>query len=476
MRLSATQVRESSPARARTELHAETTLSLLLCACFTGTAMSEPAASSPAVTTYPVTTGCELHSHIARPTPQQAAWQDLELGMFIHFAPNTWQDLEYDNLSTPLDKINPDKLDTDQWVRVAEDMGAKYLVFVAKHVGGFCMWQTQTTEYSIGHTAWRGGKGDVLNDLIASCKKRNMLLGVYVSPADTRHGVEVGGKCKTPEAQAAYNEIYRRQLTEVLSRHTMIEVWFDGSIMVPVGDILAKYAPKAMIFQGPQTTIRWVGNEEGYAPDPAWNTVSEADARSGVATAKEGIPDGTHWLPNECDARIRRDWFYNSKNASTLKSVDQLMDMYYRSVGHGSVLLLNHTPDPTGRIPEADAKRAAEFGVEIKRRFGRSLAESSGRGTEVVVQLDGPTIIDHVVLMEDILFGEHVRNYVVEGKLGTEWFALANGTAIGHKKIDRLKPTTVSAVRSRCTKASGEPIIRKLAVYNTLKRPGPVGR
>lgn len=405
----------------------------------------------------------------ARPTPQQAAWQDFEIGMFIHFAPNTWQDLEYDNLSTPLDKINPDKLDTDQWVQVAEDMGAKYIVFVAKHAGGFCMWQTETTDYSIGRTAWRGGKGDVLNDLIASCKKHNMPLGVYVSPADSKHGVESGGKCKTTEAQAAYNELYRKQLTEVLSRHPMVEVWFDGSILAPVGDILDKYAPKAMVFQGPQATIRWVGNEEGETPYPGWNSVSEKAARSGVATAKEGDPDGTAWLPNECDARIRRDWFYSSKNGSTLKSVDQLMDMYYKSVGRGSVLLLNNTPDPTGRIPEADAKRSAEFGAEIKRRFGKSIAETSGQGREVVLSLDRPTIIDHVLSMEDIHQGERVRDYVIEGRVGARWFKLCEGTAIGHKKIDRIKPVTVAAVRLQCRKSAGEPIIRKLAVYNTLR-------
>ncbi len=120
----------------------------------------------------------------AIPSSDQIAWQDLEIGMFVHFAPNTWQDTEYDNLSTPVSEINPAKLDTDQWAQTAIDLGAKYIVFVAKHVGGFCMWQTETTDYGIRNTPWRGGRGDVLADVSASCRKHGLKLGVYVSPRD----------------------------------------------------------------------------------------------------------------------------------------------------------------------------------------------------------------------------------------------------------------------------------------------------
>src|SRR5438105_7190228 len=238
-----------------------------------------------------------------RPTPEQLGWQDAEIGMFIHFAPNTWTDQEYDDLSLPLSKWNPEKLDTDQWVTTAQAMGARYIVLVAKHAGGFCLWQTDTTDYGVKHTPWRGGKGDVLADLSASCRKGRLRLGVYLSPTDKKHMAGNGGKCATKEAQDKYNAIYRQQLTEVLSRYgDMCEVWFDGSIIVPVGDILQRYAPHAMIFQGPHATIRWVGNEDGIAPDPNWNAVSEKDARTGEATAEHGRPDGTVWLPNECDA------------------------------------------------------------------------------------------------------------------------------------------------------------------------------
>ncbi|MEN6371363.1 MAG: alpha-L-fucosidase [Armatimonadota bacterium] len=405
---------------------------------------------------------------LARPTPEQAAWQDLEIGMFIHFAPNTWQDKEGDDLSTPLEEINPTRLDTDEWVRVAESLGAKYIVFVAKHAGGFCWWQTETTDYSVKNTPWKGGKGDVMADLALSCAKRGMKLGVYLSPADGKHGATVGGRCKTPEEQEAYNELYREQLTELLSWYgEMMEVWFDGSIVTEVGDILTQYAPNAVIFQGPHTSIRWVGNEEGIAPYPTWNAVSKADAETLNATSEHSNPDGDVWLPIECDARIRRDWFWNTTNADTLKSVDHLMGMYYGSVGHGAVLLLNNTPDTTGAIPEADARRSVEFGAEIMKRFGKSLAETNGVRDEVTLDLGKPQTIDHVITMEDITEGERVRSYVIEGMTDGKWVEICRGSAIGHKKIDRFSPVTVSMVRFRCTESAGQPIIRSLAAYNT---------
>ena len=417
------------------------------------------ASGAPQATTAPA---------LALPTPQQVAWQDMEVGMFVHFAPNTWQDQEYDDLSTPLSKINPEKLDTDQWVRAAEAMGARYIVFVAKHVGGFCMWQTETTDYGIKNTPWRGGKGDVLRDLSESCRRKGIQLGVYLSPQDRKHRAGIGGKCDDPKDQDAYNKLYRQQLTEVLTRYgTMVEVWFDGSNVIDVADILKQHAPKAMVFQGPCATIRWVGNEDGFAPYPAWNCVPLAAAKSGVATAEHGDPNGAAWLPNECDARIRREWFWNTKNAPTLKTVDQLMEMYYRSVGHGAVLLLNHTPDTTGLIPESDVRRGAEFAAEVKRRFGTSFAETRGQGDVIELTLDRPTSIDHVITMEDIAQGERVRKYVIEGWDGHQWKELCQGTAIGHKKIDRIESTEASRVRLRVTASAATPVIRKLAVYRT---------
>lgn len=404
---------------------------------------------------------------LAKPTAAQVAWQDMELEMFVHFGPATWENVQHSNLTAPLSALNPKELDTDQWADVAVSMGAKQIVFVAKHDGGFCWWQTDTTEYSVKNTPWRDGKGDVMKDLAASCRTRGLRLGVYLSPADKKQGVGVGGRAKSPAEQENYNRIYRQQLTELLSRYGEIsEVWFDGSNAVPVEDILRRYVPNAMIFQGPQATITWIGNEEGVARYPTWNAMPAEKARSGVSTGYDSDPDGEVWLPSECDARIRADWFWSTNNVSTLKSVEQLMGMYYGSVGHGAVLLLNHTPDTTGRIPEADVRRAAEFGAEIRRRFGRSLAEVSGHGRVVEIDFGKLTRFDHVVTAEEIAEGERVREYVIEGLVNGAWRQLCEGTAIGHKKIDRFAPVEAAKLRLRITRAAAEPRIRKLAAYS----------
>ena len=182
--------------------------------------------------------------------------------MFIHFGPYTWDDLVEGDGPVPLSMMNPSKLDTDQWVGVAEAMGAKYIVFTAKHEDGFCWWPTETTDKSVKNIPWRDGRGDVLGDLSKSCRERGMRLGVYLSPKDQTFDASVGGKCEIAQKQSRYTRIYRKQLTEVLGNYgTMMQVWFDGSLVIDVRDILEQYASKAMIFQGPQATIRWVAVE-----------------------------------------------------------------------------------------------------------------------------------------------------------------------------------------------------------------------
>ena len=404
----------------------------------------------------------------AIPSVDQLAWQDLEIGMFVHFAPNTFQDKEGDDLSTPLSAINPD-IDTDNWAECAVNLGARYIVFVAKHAGGFCMWQTKTTKYSIANTPWKGGHGDVLADLSASCRKHGLGLGVYLSPRDDYFGANVGGVCKDKSKQPEYDAMYREQLREVLTRYgAMVEVWFDGSSVVPTSDLVRKYAAHAAIFQGPDATIRWVGNENGFAPYPLWDAESMADARSGTSTSLLGDPDGDAWIPVECDVSIRRpNWFWSTKNEHNLMTQDQLLEVYYRSVGRGAQLLLNIPADTRGHMPDADFARAREFGGEIRRRFGKSVAETAGTGVRIELRWPRSTRIDHVILEEDCRYGQRVRGFRLEGRAGAEWTALYTGSSIGHKRIVPIEAGGYSALRLVVTESAGEARIRRFAAFNT---------
>jgi len=404
----------------------------------------------------------------AVPSADQLAWQDLEIGMFVHFAPNTFQDKEGDDLSTPLSAINPD-IDTDNWAECAVNLGARYIVFVAKHAGGFCMWQTKTTKYSIANTPWKGGHGDVLADLSASCKKHGLGLGVYLSPRDDYFGANVGGICTDKSKQPEYDAMYREQLREVLTRYgEMVEVWFDGSSVVPTSDLVRKYAAHAAIFQGPDATIRWVGNENGFAPYPLWDAESMADARSGTSTSLLGDPDGDAWVPVECDVSIRRpNWFWSTKNARNLMTLDQLLEVYYRSVGRGAQLLLNIPADTRGHMPDADFARAREFGGEIRRRFGKSVAETAGTGARIELRWSKSTRIDHVILEEDCRYGQRVRGFRVEGLEGGEWTPLYTGSSIGHKRIVPIAAREYAALRTVVTESAGEARIRRFAAFNT---------
>jgi alpha-L-fucosidase len=408
----------------------------------------------------------------AIPTADQLAWQDLEIGMFVHFAPNTWQDKEGDDLSTPLSAIDPD-IDTDNWAQCAANLGARYIVFVAKHQGGFCMWQTRTTKYGIANTPWKQGRGDVLSDLSTSCKKFGLRLGVYLSPRDDYFGAGIGGVCKEARKQPAYDAMYREQLTEVLTRYgQMVEVWFDGSSVVPTSDLVRKYAAHAAIFQGPDATIRWVGNEMGFAPYPLWDAESRADARSGVSTSMHGDSNGDAWIPVECDVSIRRpNWFWSTTNVRNLMTLDQLLEVYYRSVGRGAQLLLNIPADRRGHMPDADFARAREFGAEIRRRFGASVAETRGNGARIELPIAGPRRIDHILLEEDCRFGQRVRAFRVEGLAGGEWIALNEGTSIGHKRIVPVAPREFSMLRLSVADSEGEPCIRRFAAFNTGSAP-----
>lgn len=403
------------------------------------------------------------------PTQQQIEWQQMERSMFVHYGPAAWQGREYDNGTTPLSEINPKQLDTDQWCEAALSWGAKMIIFVAKHVGGFCWWQTDTTEYSVKNTPWRSGKGDVLADLSASCKKFGLKLGVYIYPGDDSWGAYLGGGGKTedPARQEAYNKVYRQQLTEVLTRYGEIfEVWFDGSCIIEMEDILKDRAPGTIVFQSPHANIRWCGNEEGELPRDAWSTLDRNALESGVATAVQSDPDGNAWAPLEADTTLYDHfWFWSPEKEKKRKSLEHLLRIYYQSVGRGGVLLLNSSPDITGRIPERDMALYREFGAELKRRFDNPVAVTAGEGKSVTLTLAEKTAINHAVVGEGIRGGERVRSYRLEAQTENGWILLAEGRHIGHKKIFVFPAVETDCLRLTVAQAKDIPLIAELSAY-----------
>jgi len=390
--------------------------------------------------------------------------------MFLCLDPCTWQGREYDDHSIPLERINPARLNTDQWCEVAQSWGAKEILFVAKHTGGFCWWQTESADYSIRNTSYKDGKGDVLKELSESCEKYGLNLGIYVYPGDETWGAGIGtgGRTKDPSKQEAYNEIYRTQLTEVLTKYgDAIEVWFDGSCVIDVSDIMQKYAKHSVVLQGPHATIRWPGTESGKLFYPAWNSVKSKDLKTGVSTQIHGNPNGDAWAPLETNTTLYdHHWFWAPWKEQKRKSIDQLMECFYKSVGYGSVFLLNSTPDTTGLIPAADVEHYIAFGKEIDRRFKTPISElQNKKGKKVILKVPEPRKINHVITMADYREGERIREYVIEGLSNGKWVELVKGSSVGRKKIDYFDEVEVSAVRLNVTKAAAKPLIRSLSVY-----------
>jgi alpha-L-fucosidase len=389
--------------------------------------------------------------------------------MFVHFTPGTWNRSESDTPALPLNRFDPAKLNTDQWCEVALSWGAKEVLFVAKHVGGFCWWQTGS-DYSIGNTPYKGGKGDVLSELAQSCRKYGLNLGVYIYPGDMQWGAGPGsgGQTADPSRQAAYNKVFREQLTEVLSEYgDVLEVWFDGSCKIEIGDILDKYAKNSVVFQGPHATIRWPGTESGKLAYPAWNSVRCKDLRTGVSTQLHGTPDGDCWAPLEADTPLYEHyWLWSPENIKKRKSIEMLMECYYKSAGYGGVFLLNATPDTTGLIPDSDVEHYKALGAEIDRRFKTPLKSiENAQGTISRITFSSPTLINHVVTMEDYRKGERIRAYRIKGLVDGEWIELVEGQSVGRKKIDYFDEAEVSAVELNITEHVGSPLIRSISVY-----------
>ncbi|NUR50919.1 MAG: alpha-L-fucosidase, partial [Hamadaea sp.] len=345
-----------------------------------------------------------------RPTPQQLAWQEAGFGLFFHFGINTFHGVEWGDGTADPATFAPDDLDVGQWVDTAKQAGARYVVLTAKHHDGFCLWPTATTAYSVKSATWRDGRGDVVAELAEACRAAGLGLGLYLSPWDRN------AACY--DDPRAYDDFYLAQLTELCTGYgPLFEIWFDGAgsegrsydwarIMTVVGD----HQPDAMVFNLGEPTIRWIGNEDGLATEPVRYTVSATDV-SMFTTAVSPL-DGPRYLPPECDVPIRADWFWQP--SSMLKTREQLLEIFYRSMGLGAGLLLNLAPMPSGRLDPADVDRLLEVTGELRRRFARPVpATLSAIPGGVRATFPTPVRFDHLELREDLQAGQQIDGYAV---------------------------------------------------------------
>lgn len=399
-----------------------------------------------------------------KPSPQQVAWQDLEIGALMHFGPNTFMDREWGDGQAEPQVFNPAQLDAGQWVAAAKSAGARYVVLVAKHHDGFCLWPTAQTAYSVKASPWRGGHGDLVREVAEAARQQGLRFGVYLSPWD-RHEPRYSN-------HAEYDEYYRRELTELATNYgELVEFWLDGAGSEGhVYDFdsyvrtLRTYQPNTLIFADTgflkYGDIRWAGNESGFASEENWNVVD----RLGYL----------RWRPAEADTPLRTDhWFWHPNDEKSLKTLAQLMETYHKTVGRGAQLMIGLAPDQRGLLPESDVARLKEFGDEIRRIYGQGGGgpeESWASTAPLEIESAKPMVFDRVVLMERLAAGQRVQRYAVEAWDGRHWKALSTGTTIGHKKIDIFPRTTSRRVRLRIMEASAEPRVRMFRLCDGTAR------
>lgn len=427
------------------------------------------------------------------PTQQQYEWQQLELTAFIHFGMNTFTGQEWGNGTEDPALFDPTDFNAEQWVIALQQAGFKMIILTAKHHDGFCLWPTQTTPHSVAASPWRNGEGDVVKEVREACEKHDMKFGVYLSPWD-RNAVSYGDSPR-------YNNLYTNQLTELLTWYGKIdEVWFDGANgegsngrvqeydwirFYNVIDSLQPWAVKAIM----GNDIRWVGNEQGLGRETEWSvtplhpdinesfksengrlrispTADDLGSRELIREAKT-----LYWYPSEVDVSIRPGWFYHPEEDDQVKSLQELVDIYFQSVGMNAGLLLNVPPDTRGRIHETDAERLRQLGDYLSSLFRKELVVDgdivwkarSGASREYLMN-EGEAI-NTVMLREDIQKGQRVESFRVEGWIDEAWTTLTEGTTIGYKRLLRFGDVTPSKLRVTIQETRDIAHISKVGAY-----------
>ncbi len=482
------------------------------------------------------------------PDKNQFRYQKEELAAFCHFGPNTFNEIEwgehYGNKAPSEIFTLKNDFDAETLVKTLKDAGFKKLIVTAKHHDGFCIWDSKYTEYDVAASGYKdaNGQSDILAEISAACTAENMDMGLYLSPWDI-HDPSYGykdenGKPVDPNSgkdKLDYNEYYNNQLQEILGNKKygnnghFVEVWMDGAkgsganaqeydfqrwfktIQANEG-IEAGFDADCMLFGAEAyTTVRWIGNELGIAGKDTWSK-SKVDKNANTidsnkqGNATVGFEDGNQWTVPEADARITSGWFWGTQK-NTPKTMEELSDMYFNSVGHNATLLLNVPPNNQGTVDEAILKRVEEFGKNIKESFDENLAKAEGasvkvssvRGNaqtykpgnmidenddtywttddgtksgEILIDLGKETKFDVVSIEEAIQNGQRINNYKVEYRTGTEgaWTVLEEGQTIGAKRLCRTSETTARQIKITVGTTDGKvPMISEVGVYKTTE-------
>lgn len=428
---------------------------------------------------------------LPKPSPRQLEWQQLETTAFLHFTVNTFTGKEWGDGTESPEIFNPTDFDARKMVKTLKDTGFKMAIITAKHHDGFCLWPSQYTDHSVANSPWKNGKGDVVKEIAAACREYGIKFGFYLSPWD-RHEPSYG--------TATYNSFYMNQLRELLTNYGEVsEVWFDGAKGEDAKDmeydfdaywnLVRELQPKAVMFSDVGPDVRWVGNEDGIAGETCWATIDTtgmAPGKGKVEYLNAGDPKGKMWLPAESDVSIRPGWFYHPEEDSKVKSGKELVDLYYKSVGRNSLLLLNIPPNPKGLFSGEDEKSLHEFRSILNETFRTNLA--SGRAgkqltdkelkTYIALKPNQPYVVDfkkavafdRALFQENIAEGQRSAQALLEYWDGKKWQQVEQFTTIGHKRLLRFPLITASKVRVTVLEAIQPVQLAELGLYKASAR------
>lgn len=430
------------------------------------------------------------------PASHQLKWHEAELGVVFHYDLHVFDNVKYNQTANRINPVedynmfNPTELDTDQWIRAAKDAGAKFAVITATHETGFAIYQSDVNPYSLKALKWQDGKGDIVGDFVKSCRKYGLQPGIYIGIRWNSlfgiHNFKAAGDDAFAQNRQEWYKRYCEKMTEELcSKYgDMFMIWFDGGADDPKGDgpdvepIIDRLQPNCLFYHNVERAdFRWGGSESGTVGYPCWSSFPTPFSHNNkldqqaqhLELLKHGDPKGEYWVPAMADVPLRgyngrHEWFWEPDDEDAIYPLSHLVDMYYKSVGRNSTLVVGLTPDPRGLMPDGDVKRLQEFGNKIEELTQHPLATTNGVGKTMLLDLNKSQEVNQVIIQEDIEKGERVRQYTVEGLTTNGWVTLCKGESVGHKRIQTFAPTSVSKVKLVINESVATPQIRNFAV------------